>query len=488
MTTAVVVGTPLADALSNVIQPKLVEMGWSSEGGDDSALTEYVILMLVNGKTQEQIAGELSNDLLGLGEGDTQALDFSGWLFEQVEALNQQINGGAAPTSPTQAIAMAQQVPSFEGGAMDADMSIGDGGVSSEAIPTGPKAMRNGRPGGRGRIINQINRAMDRNDSPLHRIRGQANSGRINTHGRDHKGRFNQNGGNRMGGGRQMGGAMNMAPAQMGGGPGAMMNMNPNDQMHLMSLLEEQARMMAQFMPGFVSPAINPAFQQNGPQQGRSLFDRVERNQGRRQHGHFGKQGETADTDMDMKPDGAQDGPQDESNPDSVCRFNLRCTRKDCPFAHQSPAAPEGTPIDVSDACPYGAACKNRKCAARHPSPAVRSAHQAEEMCRFFPHCTNPNCHFKHPSMPLCRNGADCTTEGCKFTHMQTACKFNPCLNPSCSYKHAEGQRGNFPDKVWTADKPHVSERKFISEEAAEELIIPEGATDGASQNPEIAT
>lgn len=113
MTTAVAVGTPLAEALGNVIQPKLVEMGWSSDGGDDSALTEYVILMLVNGKTQEQIAGELSNDLLGLGEGDTQALDFSRWLFEQVEVLNQHLNGGGAPMSneaaSTQGISSAVQ-------------------------------------------------------------------------------------------------------------------------------------------------------------------------------------------------------------------------------------------------------------------------------------------------------------------------------------------------------------------------------------------
>lgn len=88
--------TPLAEALANVVQPKLVEMGWSSDSGEDSALTEYVILMLVNGKTQEQIAEELSNDLLNLGEGDTQAIDFSRWLFEQVEVLNNKINGVAS--------------------------------------------------------------------------------------------------------------------------------------------------------------------------------------------------------------------------------------------------------------------------------------------------------------------------------------------------------------------------------------------------------
>lgn len=115
MATVVSVGTPLAEALSNVIQPKLVEMGWSSDGGEDSALTEYVILMLVNGKTQEQIAGELSNDLLGLGEGDTQALDFSRWLFEQVETLNRQINGGGAGATTSEQDASAQAIPSFSG-------------------------------------------------------------------------------------------------------------------------------------------------------------------------------------------------------------------------------------------------------------------------------------------------------------------------------------------------------------------------------------
>lgn len=138
MTTMVTAGTPLAEALGHVIPPKLVEMGWSSDGGDDSALTDYVILMLANGKTQEQIAGELSNDLLGgLGEGDTQALDFSRWLFEQVEILNQQINGGGAP-APTEP-SFAQAIPSFggqesaptqmsgfDGSAQDADMSMGD--------------------------------------------------------------------------------------------------------------------------------------------------------------------------------------------------------------------------------------------------------------------------------------------------------------------------------------------------------------------------
>ncbi|KAJ5093241.1 hypothetical protein N7456_009102 [Penicillium angulare] len=465
--------SPLATAIAGAIQPKLVEMGWSTDDGQEGALIEYIVLMLVNGKTQEQLATELSNDFLGLDEGDTQALEFSNWLFGQVEILNQQING--APSDST-----TQQVPSFVqdemgGNGMDAEM--GDAG---DSIPTGPKAMRTPNKGGRGRMLNQINRNLDRQhgDGALHRVRGQQGNGRIGGHGRDQ-----MKGGRR--GGRNMNGMGMGMPGQMPGG--GHMQMSPENQMQIMTMLEEQARMMSQLMPGFVPPAVNPAFQ-NGHQQGqgRSLFDRVER-QGQRGGGRFNKRGQNqrpqgaADGDMDTE----MGGEQNDNNPDNVCRFNLRCTRKDCPFAHQSPAAPEGTSVDPSDVCSFGAACKNRKCTGRHPSPAVKSAHQSEEMCRFFPHCANPHCHFKHPDMPLCRNGADCKAEGCKFTHMQTACKFNPCMNPTCSYKHAEGQRGSLPDKVWTPN--HISERKFVeNEDGAEELIKPEATGDG-SQNQELA-
>lgn len=97
MSVEVSLNTPLADALSNVVQPKLTEIGWNTGGLDDSALGEYIILMLVNGKTQDQIAAELSNDLLSLGPDDTGATDFAKWLFEQVHLLNAQTNGTTAP-------------------------------------------------------------------------------------------------------------------------------------------------------------------------------------------------------------------------------------------------------------------------------------------------------------------------------------------------------------------------------------------------------
>lgn len=108
MSVEVSLNTPLADALSNVVQPKLTEIGWNTGGLDDSALGEYIILMLVNGKTQDQIAAELSNDLLSLGPDDTGATDFARWLFEQVHLLDAQIHGSTA--------AQTQQVSQSQGG------------------------------------------------------------------------------------------------------------------------------------------------------------------------------------------------------------------------------------------------------------------------------------------------------------------------------------------------------------------------------------
>lgn len=109
-------GTPLAEALNAAILPKLLEVGWGTGGSDDSALAEYIILMLVNGKTQDQIAAELSGDLLNLPLDDPVVHDFSKWLFEQVHILsapNGQHNG-------------ADSMGDAAGGDMDTDMGSQD--------------------------------------------------------------------------------------------------------------------------------------------------------------------------------------------------------------------------------------------------------------------------------------------------------------------------------------------------------------------------
>lgn len=298
-------------------------------------------------------------------------------------------------------------------------------------------------------------------------------------------------------------------PGNVSGQQRPLTQLAPQQQMAMLAMYEQQARMMTEMqklMGAMPIPAVNPAFHHGmapQPQQpGRSLFERVESNP-HRQNGNFNIKGahfkgnslpngnnfhvtSQQDTEMDnqdvsssMEVESSQPTSA-EMSPDTVCKFNLKCSKPDCIFAHQSPAAPPGTTIDVNDHCPFGAACKNRKCVARHPSPAQKTSHQSDQDCKFFPNCTNAACPFRHPSMPMCRNGADCTREGCKFTHVKTKCRFNPCLNPSCIYKHEEGQkRGAFDDKVWQAgesqEREHVSERKFVvgDEGEEEELIVP---------------
>lgn len=141
MAVEVTLNTPLAEALSNALPPKLSEFGWSTGGLDDSALGEYIILMLVNGKTQDQIAAELSNDLLALPPEDTGAMEFARWLFEQVEILNNQLNG--APQSQLLQAASASRgglsssngrVPGETAGVADAHMGDAMDGVQNSTV------------------------------------------------------------------------------------------------------------------------------------------------------------------------------------------------------------------------------------------------------------------------------------------------------------------------------------------------------------------
>ena len=365
------------------------------------------------------------------------------------------------------------------------------------------------RQGGK-RMIGQISKAMDRSgDAALHRVRPQQGTERINIHNRmPPKGprsdqsraqRPQPNGG---GTGAPRGGMQNGSTAA------PLMQMTPHQQMQLMAMYEEQARMMSQIfspqqqqtiMPTISQPQAGQNSRNSGPfnhqQPGRSLFERVGGQPQRQTGNQFINRGRAGtqprsrsddsmtgdatngDISSSMEVESSQNN-HAEPSPETICRFNLKCTKQDCPYAHQSPEAPPGTTIDVNDVCPFGAACKNRKCVGRHPSPAQKVGHQTQQDCRFFPNCTNAKCPFRHPTMPMCRNGADCKTEGCKYTHVKTMCRFNPCLNPSCPYKHAEGQsRGKYGDKVWVAgetEREHVSDRKFVDDEMAEEeLVVP---------------
>lgn len=127
--------SPLAAQLSSVVQPKLMEIGWATGGPDDSALAEYIILMLINGKSQEQIASELSNDLLSLGPDDPGATNFAIWLFEQVNLLLKP-SAASQQAAPVASAADTQAIPSFTSDvhddqpAQDAEMGEATDGVA----------------------------------------------------------------------------------------------------------------------------------------------------------------------------------------------------------------------------------------------------------------------------------------------------------------------------------------------------------------------
>lgn len=406
--------------------------------------------------------------------------------------------------------------------------------LTSVFRPRGPKGLHGGRPAGRGGRGGASGKT---GDAALHRVRGNdristhvrgAPKGPRNTQGRDVRPGM-QKALNGMGMGGPPQGMQN--PMMMNGGqqgPG-MMQMSPQQQMEFMAMMEHQTRMLAQ-LSGMMPGGAN-AFPQGGNQQnsqGRSLFDRVEPGRGRggargrgrggsNQNGHIKSPTKQADQDTAMEADSQTTGAETSSmdvqqNAESerkpldpsttMCHFNLRCTNKDCSYVHQSPAAPEGTIVDMSDNCAFGAACKNFKCVGKHPSPAQVKAFQAQELCKFFPNCTKPNCPFKHPTMPVCRFGASCKTPNCQFTHLQTPCRFNPCTNMRCPYQHEPGQQKlpSFADYSWTPDKQtdsaeakeHVSDRKFVDEQAGEEeLIKPEGQADAngnAGMREEVIT
>ncbi|EHY58016.1 hypothetical protein ABEF92_003150 [Exophiala dermatitidis] len=534
--------TPLAETLSNAVHSKIVEEGWTQE--DDTSLAEYIVLMLANGKTQDQIASELAGELLQDAKGTT---EFAQWLFDQVNSLSGGTTG-SAPAETSESTAQQNQTVASESAPAEStenttsaipaayDQDMADN--APENAPRGPKNLHGGRPSGRGGRGGANNKT---GDSVLHRVRG---NDRINTHSRGTpKGPRNvqnrdirpgmQKALNNMAMGGPPQGMQN--PMLMNGGqPGQpVMQMTPQQQMEFMAMMEQQTRMLAQMtgmMPGSVNTFPQGGNQQNG--QGRSLFDRVEPGRGRGgmrgrgrgrgghdQNGHIKGASKSNDQEspaMEVDASNSEAGassamdvenapsterkPHDPSN--TMCHFNLRCTNKDCPYVHQSPAAPEGTVVDMNDTCSFGAACKNVKCAGKHPSPAQVRAFQGQELCKFFPNCTKPNCPFKHPTMPVCKFGANCKTSNCQYTHLQTPCRYNPCTNLRCPFKHEPGQQkvNNFADYTWTPDKQadanagkeHVSDRKFVDDQAGEEELIRPGEatadTNGAGMRHEVST
>nr|POE93495.1 zinc finger ccch domain-containing protein 14 [Quercus suber] len=530
-------GSLQAEALQNAIQSKLVENSWAPEESDTN-LSEYITMMLVNGTDLTTLQTELANDLLGLGTDDPMIPEFISWLDSTARSVAGQ-HGSAQSESATAEIANQMQqdqnlsVQASQDSAMDDVATTSappvDGAyvyptqlsqmnyAHSHCRPSGPKAMRNGVSGsGRGRgnrMLGQLNRQLERKqDVPdsLRRIKGAAGgmAGRINSHASRGGSRGSRSGNVTNGVQRMMNNGALPTPQVSAMNPmmpqnGMMGQLDNQNQMMFMQMMEMQAQMMSQMLQNGAVPGANQGFQhgrggknmrgQNGAARGRG---------GHHSGQHSQKDGESA-SGMDVdESNGEKKGKLYET----LCKFNLGCQNPGCGFAHQSPAAPAGTPVDLSDDCSAGVECKNKKCSARHPSPMLKGGtgfapaapYKQQTVCKFYPNCTRgAECPFVHPGRP-CRNGPGCTNPGCSFDHTggTVKCRYTPCTNPSCTYSHVEGQQlGTFKDKVWTADGGNGDEGKFAerfaelkeNENQPEELIKPELENGGGMDTDAIA-
>lgn len=518
---ALALDTSQMETLSSSVHSRIVREGWSQD--DDTALAEYIVLMLANGKSQTQVAAELAGELLQDAQGTE---EFSKWLFEQVAQVSgggnsasaQDMSGDvsmpsgepdAIPTEP--AIPAAYEPDMVEAAPDNAYVSSNTKLCTSANAcdsPKGPRGSLNSRGGrgGRGSIPSKPA------DSVLHRTRG---NDRINSHNVRGAPKGPRNLQNRSSMQKALNGLANAPTGPQGnmmqnGMPnpqGGNMQFSQEQQLQYLAMMEQQAQLMAQW---------NQIQQgMNGSPQGRSLFDRVESGRGRggmrgrgrggpHQNGANGRASVTgepkADGEASADGDASMEGMEQHHKSKSttpLCRWNLTCTNKECPFAHQSPAAPMNIPVDLTQTCEYGVTCKNVSCTATHPSPALKQAHQAESECKFWPNCTKPNCPFKHPTAKMCTFGASCKNVNCKFTHLQTKCRFNPCTNARCPYLHEAGQNRSMADYTWTPESAkqkeeqkqqqdeHLSDRKFVADAMEEEeLIKPEAGE--AAQREEV--
>lgn len=480
---ALTLGTPLAEALSNQIQPKLVDIGWSVGGEDSSPLSEYICLMLVNGKSQEQIAQELSGDLLGLPPGDNSATDFARWLFAKVDELSKTVGSDSQqPVQPPQQVQHQQQqhqqhhpqqhlqhhshdLPQ-EHQSEQVDMQNGNGGIEDEAMqdggtmerdlvygihatlsciklttgsrPSAPKAMRQPNSS---RLMNQLSKAMERqpNEQSLHRVRQQPSERIDKFKARDpprgpasnrpnyRNGRppFGQNGRGRAG--------PTFQPAIP---PSVFANMNPQQQMAFFQMYQQQSQMMGPYMPpggrGFgppIGPNGQPMLMGGEDAYGNNFVVPLRAPPG---PSLFERIENPPDMQSQNRFDNNHNGFRNNHNGTNNSEQDAVDETMEEGTGDESSGKPEETP------CLYGTHCTKADCIYGHPPPAAaafggpKRTYISGEKCPFGAGCKNRKCTGSHPSP------ASAKTTGGKLgaAKIDQDCKFFPnCTNPSCPFK-----------------------------------------------------
>lgn len=477
-------GSGLAAQVQSAVQPKLMENGWVVEE-NDTTLSEYVTMMVVNGKDLQGVMSELGGDLLGVGEDDAAVGEFARWLFEYARTLAapqqqaQEQSQGQEGQASQQAAAQPAQDAQMEDSANAGDAPYVNHSPSQHYShggrdafydapgypslqqqqyyrhlqfqrfqqmqqqqqqltyddsfnrPTGPKSMRsgngnNGPRGGRGgRMLGQMNRNMDRSELPenLRKIRGAAGiqPGRINSHA-DRAPR-GPRGNSNMANGIQR--AMN------GGGRGAHHhNMNGGGMMTNTQMNPQQQMQLMQMME-MQANILAQAMQANGGQ----MSFMGNNNRGGFQNGGRGGRG-NAQTRGGHRP--APPAPK-----------VLHAENGKMPLGalgSSKPAAAASNPdsMDLDDGanrpqpkfstmCRFNQACTNPTCDFAHQNPTSTTPVNVDlnETCTFGAACKNFKCTARHPS-PAQSNASQQAQGG-----LQVDCKFWPhCTNTSCPFRH----------------------------------------------------
>lgn len=112
---------PQAEALNSAIQAKMIEVGLA-QSTDAAGFSEYILLMLKSGNSQEEVTQELCSEFLNLPPGDPTTTQFVAWIFEQAQILSNQ--GAPAPQTEQQPT-LAPESMDASTGEMDAAMGTG---------------------------------------------------------------------------------------------------------------------------------------------------------------------------------------------------------------------------------------------------------------------------------------------------------------------------------------------------------------------------
>ncbi|ORY75042.1 hypothetical protein BCR35DRAFT_306468 [Leucosporidium creatinivorum] len=467
----IVPSSPQGQALQNAIQDKLVSLGWTTEATEDDppVMAEYILVMLGNRKTAEQINDELSSVTTDYDPS------FVTWLFQELErhypSTNPSTTTAPAPSSapPTDNRRPNAPPPSGRnifGAAMSGvkrdsrDLEAGgreppaqrarfeNGGRGGyEGVPNGPRGGAQGPQGGRRQPNGLPQPPQGGGDGNLLNRMGPAPTG------------------NRGGGGNQGGNTMGMpraayeaisqtiAAVNAGAHPSALaaipfpaLAAHPSSKFLPPQILAQaQAHAMAQAQafaamqgvwgnaPGAPgppgggfnpqAPAFNPSFG-GGPRGGPGGAG-----------GHFNPS-HPANSHA-SKPTPPPPAPKSVVLPtkpeqEQICKHATECSKPPCPYSHPSPVATKESGLVLSsEACELQLECKDPDCPKSHISPSQKSmtsgsvkttpagtlytAPPSTTASRPTP-AADPNAIPGAGEKP-CKFAGSCTRKGCVFLH-----------------------------------------------------------------------